>query len=655
MFDFEYARRLMVDRHLVARGIKDKQVIKAMARVPREKFVPTGMDEFAYQDAPLPIGEGQTISQPYIVAHMIEAARIGPDDRVLEVGAGSGYAAAVMSEIADRVFTIERHRLLGETARERLKALGYDNVSVLISDGTKGWPDEAPFDAIIVAAGAPAVPEALRNQLDIGGRLVIPVAGGGPYQRLLRIIRTSAETFDEDDLGLVLFVPLIGEQGWADTTPPATAEKALPERIAAAMEQLPTPEDRDFGAAFDRFANRRIVLLGEASHGTSEFYRARAAITRRLVQHHGFTVIAVEADWPDAAAVNRHVRGRPKPEGEPLPFRRFPVWMWRNREMDRFLGWLRTHNADRDSASQAGFYGLDLYNMSGSIAAVLAYLDNVDPEAAEVARERYGCLTPWQKEPSTYGRASLSSVYAACEEAVTRQCRDLLEQQFRYAPEDGDDFLDATQNARLVASAEKYYRAMYYGGAAAWNLRDRHMFDTLEHLLEAKGPNAKAVIWAHNSHIGDARATEMGWAREEINIGQLCRERFGQDVASIGFGTHIGTVAAANDWGGEMETMNIRPSLDDSIERCFHLSGMARGLLDLSQDEGLSAQLAEQRLQRFIGVIYRPGTERHSHYAKASLYRQFDAYVWFDRTNAVTALPGPVETGKVPDTFPFGV
>ncbi|TIT94829.1 MAG: erythromycin esterase family protein, partial [Mesorhizobium sp.] len=399
-----------------------------------------------------------------------------------------------------------------------------------------------------------------------------------------------------------------------------------------------------------------LVLLGEASHGTSEFYRARAAITRRLIEKHGFTIVAVEADWPDAAAIDRYVRHRRHSPMATLPFQRFPTWMWRNIEVAAFVDWLRNHNRRiRTSKRQAGFYGLDIYNMSGSIAAVLDYLDRVDPEAAAIARQRYGCLTPWQKEPSTYGRAALTSGYRECEEAVLKQCRDMLARQIEHAGEDGAELFDAAQNARLIASAERYYRIMYYGGSQSWNLRDTHMFETLQHILEARGPSARAVVWAHNSHIGDARYTDMGISRDEVNIGQLCRQRFGDEVALIGFGTHTGTVAAARDWDGDMEVMSVQPSREDSYERLCHDAGIARFLLDPGSDPVLRDRLIERRLERFIGVIYRPETELHSHYADASLARQFDAFVWFDETTAVAPLGPEHAVRGVPETYPFGV
>jgi protein-L-isoaspartate(D-aspartate) O-methyltransferase len=656
----------MVDVQIAGRGVHDRHVLDAMRYVPREAFVQPGYEEFAYEDAPLPISEGQTISQPYIVALMIEAAEVRPGDRVLEVGAGSGYAAAVMSQIADRVFTIERLPALGEAARRRFERLGYANIELHVGDGTKGWADAAPFDAILVAAGGPEVPPALKQQLAVKGRLVIPVGDERHDQHLLRITRTSRTAFKEESLGAVRFVPLIGEGGWAEDgrrsatnhIPGRARGETLPQMIAAAAEPLPDIDDPAFGRLFDRFADRRVVALGEASHGTSEFYRARAAITRRLIEEHGFTIMAVEADWPDAAAVDRYVRHRPAPARADPPFQRFPTWMWRNLEIAALIDWMRAHNADvPELERRVGFYGLDIYNMSGSIVAVLEYLDRVDPEAAAIARERYGCLTPWQQEPSTYGHAVLTAGYRKCEQAVIEQCGDLLRRQLEYAARDGEGFLDAAQNARLVASAERYYRIMYYGGPESWNLRDTHMFETLEHLLEARGPRSKAVVWAHNSHIGDARHTEMGVLREELNIGQLCRERFGDEAALIGFGTHTGTVAAASDWDGPMEIKRVRPSHRDSYERLCHDAALPRFLIDLREGRhnALRRRLFEPLLERFIGVIYRPETELLSHYSHASLPQQFDTFVWFDETRAVTPL-GP-EHAKVgfPDTYPFGL
>lgn len=451
----------------------------------------------------------------------------------------------------------------------------------------------------------------------------------------------------------------------APAPPPATPLAApvaptqpfsIVDALRGAVEPLPLLDDPTFASTFDRFASARVVLLGEASHGTSEFYRARAAITRRLIEHHGFSIVAVEADWPDAAAVDRHVRQLPHHPTRVPAFTRFPTWMWRNQDVDDFIGYLRRHNAGKSPDERVSFHGLDIYSMTGSIASVLAYLDRVDPAAAKEARARYACLAPWSREPAAYGRTSLSKGYALCELPVTRILVDLLQKELRYAKQDGNDFFDAAQNARLVVSAERYYRMMYYGSHESWNLRDQHMFETLQRIIAWAGPTRKAVVWAHNSHIGDARFTDMGSERGEINIGQLCRQAYGSDVALIGFGTHSGTVAAASEWDGPMEIKRVRPSRPDSYESLCHQLGYERFLLDLRSDlePGLRSALSQPRLERYIGVIYRPETERWSHYSYASLPDQYDAFVWFDQTKAVVPVPTPVTAGE-DETFPFGL
>ena len=427
--------------------------------------------------------------------------------------------------------------------------------------------------------------------------------------------------------------------------------------IAEAAEPLPEIDDDAFAEMFERYGDARVVLLGEASHGTSEFYRARAAISKRLIERHGFNIVAVEADWPDAASIDRYVRHREKREGEDKAFDRFPTWMWRNREVDDFVGWMRGRNDGRDYAEMAGFYGLDLYNLSGSMRAVIDFLEQEDPEAAKLARKHYGCLEPWADNPARYGAVAMSEGYARCEVGVQQMLRELSDRNFNCLSEECDEWLDAAANARLVKNAEAYYRVMYHGAAESWNLRDTHMFETLCQLLEAKGPNSKAIVWAHNSHIGNAAFTDMGQRRDETNIGQLAKERFGDEARLIGFGTHTGTVAAADDWDEPMQVKRVRPSLPGSYERVSHDSGLARFLLDLREgeaDRNVAEALMEPRLERFIGVIYRPETERWSHYSEAILPRQFDGWVWFDKTSAVTPLPGEQRPGEE-EMYPFGL
>jgi protein-L-isoaspartate(D-aspartate) O-methyltransferase len=330
--------------------------------------------------------------------------------------------------------------------------------------------------------------------------------------------------------------------------------------------------------------------------------------------------------------------------------------MWRNRETAEFLAWMRSWNADRPPEDRAGFHGLDLYSLYTSIDAVLAYLDKIDPEAARVARERYGCLTPWQRDPATYGRAVVTGQYRLCEDEVVAILRDLLARRIDYVGADGEQYLDAVQNARLVADAEQYYRIMYRGGHESWNLRDRHMFDTLRLLLAWHGDASRAVVWAHNSHVGDAYATEMGTQGQET-IGALCRSWLGEQAFLIGFGTDHGTVAAATDWGGPMEIKTVRPARTGSYEAVCHESEVPAFVLQLRdpvRDE-VWDELDEPRLERAIGVIYRPETELQSHYFQASLPRQFDTYVWFDETRAVDAAVGVPAAPGLLDTYPFGV
>lgn len=420
-------------------------------------------------------------------------------------------------------------------------------------------------------------------------------------------------------------------------------------------EELPPIGDAErFGAMFDRFGDATVVLLGEATHGTSEFYRARAAITRRLIERHGFTIVAVEADWPDAARIDAYVRHHaPLPRKEEA-FARFPTWMWRNAEVLEFVTWMRTHNERLAPERRAECRGLDVYSLNSSINAVLRYLDKLDPDAAKEARSRYGCLSPWQSDPARYGRAVVTGQKRPCDQALLDQLQDLLAKRLEYAAQDGEAFFDAVQNARIARAAEHYYRIMYEGSTASWNLRDRHMFDTLQSLIERRGEGAKAVVWAHNSHIGNAAATAMGW-QGEFNIGELCRTAYRSDAVLIGFGTDRGTVAAASDWDEPMQVKQVRPSRPDSHERVFLETGVACSLTDWrSGDRTLREVLSEPRLERAIGVVYRPETERYSHYFEAVLAEQFDAFVWFEETKAVAPLPAGHEKG-VPETYPFGL
>ena len=661
--NFAALRERMAERQVASRGVRSQRVLEAMRTVPREAFLPEPMREFAYEDSPLPIAEGQTISQPYIAALMAEALELKGGEEVLEIGTGSGYAAAVLSRIARNVYTVERIGQLAEKAATVLADLGYANVHVLHADGTRGWPDHAPYDAIVVAAGGPEVPESLKAQLKIGGRLVIPVGIDQRVQELLRVTRVSRHEYKTEDIADVRFVPLVGEEGWAaDESRPVAGGRtarvedgALARTIATACEGFAAISSANLDPLLRRIGDARVVLLGEATHGTAEFYRMRERISRDLIERKGFSFIAIEGDWPDAARVDHYVRHAEYPPSEWTAFARFPVWMWRNQEVREFVDWLRARNTGLEPGKRVAFHGLDLYSLYNSIRSVLGYLDEIDPGTARVARQRYGCLTPWQADPPTSGHAALTGAYQTCEREVVTMLLDLMEKRRAYAEHDGERFLDVVQNARLVANAERYYRIMYYGSRASWNLRDGHMFETLKTLLDFHGPTSKAIVWAHNSHIGDSAATEMA-SRGEYNIGHLCRKEFGDAAYSIGFGTNSGYVAAASDWDGRMEIKAVRPALPESYERLCHDTGTPRFLLPLRSPlrAGLVEGLSTPRLERAIGVIYRPKTELESHYFQAVLPRQFDEYVWFDESNAITPLDAE-ELEGLPDTYPFGL
>jgi erythromycin esterase-like protein len=426
----------------------------------------------------------------------------------------------------------------------------------------------------------------------------------------------------------------------------------------------------DYDPLIQEIGEARFVLIGEASHGTHEFYRERAQITKRLIGEKGFTAVAVEADWPDAYRVNRYVRGATS-DAEAIDslagFKRFPTWMWRNADVLDFIGWLRAHNDDLpNSNNKVGFYGLDLYSLHSSIEAVLGYLAKVDPEAAKRARYRYSCFDHFGENTQAYGYAASFDLTESCENEVLSQLIELRKRAADYASRDGrvaaDDFFFAEQNARLVKNAEEYYRSMFRRSVPSWNLRDRHMAETLDSLvahLENQGQAAKVVVWEHNSHLGDARATEMG-ERGELNVGQLVRERHGSNAVLVGFSTYSGTVTAASDWDAPAERKRVRPALKDSYEALFHEVGVSRFYISLHENTPMASALKAPRLERAIGVIYRPETERQSHYFYARLADQFDALLHFDETRAVEPLErtqvwNMEEVEEPAETFPSGL
>jgi erythromycin esterase-like protein len=447
-----------------------------------------------------------------------------------------------------------------------------------------------------------------------------------------------------------------------------TSDAAALEAIRAAARPLAGARE-DYDGLLELVGDASFVLLGEATHGTHEFYRARAEITKRLIEEKGFAAVAAEADWPEAYRVNRYIRGLVQDGGDATAeealrdFQRFPQWMWRNADVLDFVGWLRAYNEAVPASARVGFYGLDLYSLYGSIDAVIAFLDRVDPEASRRARRRYACFELFEKDVQAYGYAAGRGLAESCEDEVVEQLLELQRQGSDYARRDGllaeDEFFYAKQNARVAKNAEAYYREMFRGRDSSWNLRDSHMAETLTalaHYLGRGGREPKIAVWAHNSHLGDARATQAT-LRGEVNLGQLVRERHGRRAVLVGFTTDTGTVTAASDWGEAAERKRVQPALPDSYEALFHETGLTRFFLP-PRDGGAAADaLRPHRLERFIGVIYRPDTERQSHYQHVILRQQFDAVFHFDHTRALEPLERTPhweadEPREVPQTFP---
>ena len=541
---------------------------------------------------------------------------------------------------------------------------------IVVDDGlATGSSMQAAVDALKklrparIVVAVPAAPESTCRELANVADEVVCATTPSPFFAVGASYWDFTQTTDEEVRNLL--------RAARTSRPQAAGPRGGTEPALVRTEAKPvvdgTPADQDL---FDLVGDAHLVLIGEASHGTSEFYEARARMTRRLIEEKGFCAVAAEADWPDAYRVNRYVRARSDDataEEALRGFERFPTWMWRNAAVLDFVGWLRDHNdrAGRDERAKAGFYGLDLYSLYRSAHEVISYLERVDPAAAARARERYACFDHFSGyDAQVYGFAAAFGAGEACEREVVEQLADVQRHALEYARRDGliaaDELFYAEQNTRVVRAAEEYYRTMFSGRTSSWNLRDSHMTDTLDalagHLGRQQGTPAKIVVWAHNSHLGDARATETA-ARGEVNVGQLVRERHPGDCRLVGFTMHTGTVTAASDWEEPAERKWVRPGLPGSVEELFHSTGEKEFLLRFDTKTQAGEALRSARLERAIGVIYRPATERQSHYFRARMADQFDAVIHIDETRALEPMERTArwEEGEVPETYPVAV
>lgn len=577
-----------------------------------------------------------------------------------------GIPDALVQQVAvrERLELDRRDRLF---RGDRRPPIVRGRIVILVDDGlATGATMEAAIIALRRSEPAQivvAVPVGARETCERLGRLadrLVCLAMPVPFNAVGQWYEDFSQTEDDEVRRLL---------AKADPRAPAVTHRPRPHDLIGIVRERSVNLAGDPGqydALIDGIGDARLVLLGEATHGTHEFYRERAFITRRLIVEKGFAGVAVEADWPDTYRINRYVRAT-GPDEEAVDalgdFGRFPTWMWRNADVLDFVGWLRAHNEAQPADRRAGFYGLDLYSLRASTQAVLAYLEKVDPDAARRARARYGCFDQFGQDMQEYGHAAAFGLHASCEREAVSQLLELHRRRAELASRDGrvaaDEFFFAEQNARLVKNAEEYYRAMFKGRVESWNLRDAHMTETLGELLtflDRTRPGARLVVWAHNSHLGDARATEMGEGGE-LNVGQLAREAYPGQVVLVGFTTYGGSVTAATEWDGPAHRRQVRPALAGSYEKLFHDTGIPRFLLPLGTDLELASALMAPRLERAIGVLYVPKTERQSHYFHARLSEQFDYVLHFDQTRAVEPLERSAmwETGEVAETFPSGL
>lgn len=632
------------------RGISNTLLLEAFQNIPKAFFLSETLHPNFFEDETVETSTDIAEPRIIVVALMLEELQIKEEENILIMGVDSVYILAVLSKIYKNVYAVETSQIYANWALEVLKTIDVTNVHIKTGKLEKGWKAKAPFNAILCASEFEDIPDALKDQLKIEAKLLVPLGPDWAHVILETVERISETEFVTKALRDNYFIPkptLIPEIG-SEIYP----ENDIIDEIGISSISFKTLKKFPIDGLLDRIGNARIVLLGEASHGTSEFYAARQEITKALIERKGFNFVCAEADWSDAEQINNYVRNDYKVQ-DWMPFARFPEWMWKNKEVLNFVEWLKKYNSKHDNS--IGFYGLDLYGLENSIDLVIKYLEGVNPDLATLAKLRYSCIMPFMSSPSMYGKLVTTNKLQSCEAEVLKMLFDLLKNKNKL--NHSKAYFYAYQNATVIVDAERYYKAMFYGSSESWNLRDFHMFYTLKSLLSYFGKDSKAIVWAHNSHIGNALATEM-YARGEINIGHFCKEHFGDKSYHIGFGTHTGTVAASNNWGEPMEVMTINESIENSYENLCHRTHVPNFTLPLREEyseKKLRELLSTPRLERAIGVVYRPDTERMSHYFKTVLPSQFDEYIWFNKTKAVTPIATQTETSKLLDLHPFGM
>lgn len=643
-------KKLEIQNQLKDKGIKNQLLLDAFKNIPTTLFLSKELYPYTFANTTIEDEIIKVEPRIFAVAKMLENLKIKKGDKILAIGLDSVYVMAILSRICKEVYTVEPNEAYAEWALEVLKNINITNVFIAVGDNKQGWKENAPFDSILITSEFEEVSTQLKKQLKIGGRLLIPIGPDWAHIIFEIIERVSETDYNVKKLKDNFFIPnpkILPEIGTQDFP-----EKEIVDEINKRAHPFSSIKEYPIDKLLERIGDAQVVLLGEASHGTSEFYLTRQEITKALIEKKGFNFVCAEADWSDAEQINAYVKNQ-QTQKDWIPFTRFPQWMWKNKEVLNFVEWLKEYNAL--NKNKTGFYGLDLYGLENSIELVINYLEGIDGDLANLAKSRYACIRPYMTDPAVYGKMVVSHQLESCEKEVLKMLVDLLKNKnkLNHSPE----YFYAYQNANVVVDAERYYKAMYYGSAESWNLRDFHMFYTLKSLLSYFGPQTKAIVWAHNSHIGNALATEM-YSRGEINIGHLCKEHFGDKSYHIGFGTHTGTVAAAHNWGNAMNVIKVSNSLPKSYENLCHKTQIDSFTLPLREKfsgQKLRELLSAPKLERAIGVIYRPETERQSHYFQAVLPSQFDEYIFYNESQAVTPITQTNVSPKLLESHPFGI
>jgi protein-L-isoaspartate(D-aspartate) O-methyltransferase len=643
-------KTISIKEQLEDKGITSSLLLKAFQDIPEAFLLSETLHPYFYEDVRIEKAFEKTEPRVIVVARMLEQLKVKEEEKILITGVDSIYILVVLSKIYKAVYTIESNETYANWALDVLKTIDITNVHIKVGKSDMGWAEKGPFDAILIASELQTVPKTIKEQLKIGAKLLVPIGPDWAHVMLQIIKRVDKEAYTSRALRDSYFIPNpkilpdIGTETYPDTE--------IIDEIGISSLPFKTLKTFPMDDLLERIGDAKVVLLGEASHGTSEFYLARQEITKALIEKKGFNFVCAEADWSDAEQINNYVKNDYKSQ-DWMPFARFPQWMWKNQEVLDFVEWLKKHNAKHNNT--IGFYGLDLYGLENSIDLVIKYLEDMDADLADLAKSRYACITPYMTQPSVYGKLIQNNKLVSCEKDILNMLFDLLKNKNKL--NHSQAYFYAYQNATVVVDAERYYKAMYYGSAESWNLRDFHMFYTLKSLLSYFGKASKAVVWAHNTHIGNALATEM-YARGEINIGHLCKEHFGTNSYHIGFGTRTGTVAAARNWGEKMEVRSVIESVENSYEHLCHKTNVKNFTLPLRKEHShkdLREMLSTPRLQRAIGVVYRPETELMSHYFKTVLPSQFDEYIWFNKTKAIKPISTKMATTKLMDLHPFGL